>query len=432
MNVNMPHHPEAEKTVLGICLFNGLESVEAVLASSNTEKLFYDARNAEIWARIERLHRSNRPLDVSLVSKDRVESEIDPNYLNEILDSSPPQANLPQYLTIAVDYQRRRSVIRAAIELVNDSQDSTKSIDSSVEAAESAMFSTSPAHQEKTVKQGLNKVIDGWQKAMENPGVITGIPSGIFDLDKITWGFQPEHLVIIGARPSQGKSALLGTIALNCAVMQKIPTLFFSLEGSMEEVLRRMICSYARLDSTDLRAGRFSVGEMKKITMATALVNKSPIHIIDRGGITSGQIRSIARRYVKKYGIKVIMVDYLQKVKPSKKAEKRTYEIGSVSEDLKEMGKELGIPVIAACQLNREVEKDKGRAPRPSDLGDSGMIERDADLIALLYREPEQAPTSEVLNYKLLIGKQRDGLIGVVPVLYFPRITKFEAVSRVV
>lgn len=431
MEITFPSHDEAERAILGICLYDGHDQVAAVLEQANPKGLFYDGRNSELWARIERLHEQQRPIDVTLIAKERVSADVSLEYVSEILNGSIPAANLRSYLAIAADYQKRRTVIKAAYQLLVDAQDVAGKLDAAVETAESAMYSMqSQKGEEKTLKQGVSEVLESWQWAHEHPGVFTGIPSGIHDLDQMTWGFQNEHLIVIGARPSQGKTALLCTIAAHTAMKLKVPTLFFSLESSMKEILKRIICGSQRMDSAKLRKGNINEGDFGKIHRGSLEVAKSCLHIIDAGTMSIGQMRSKARRYAKKHGIRIVIVDYLQKAEASKKSEKRTYEVGDVSNGLKEMAKELHVPVVTAAQLNRESDREKGRRPRISDLGDSGMIERDADEIMLLYRQPEQKPEAPSLSYELLIGKHRDGDIGMVPLQFFPSFTKFESQSH--
>lgn len=427
----IPAHPESERAVLGICL-NYADSIGDVLGTSqNPSGLFHDERHREVWNRVEKLHRENKPNDGVLIFKERIEYDLEIAFLNDLLNHAIPSQNLWGYLKIALEYQKRRAIMNAALQLASDAEKTGKPIDESIATAESAIYEVQPEQSDDGgLKSAMIRVMDGWESAHKNPGKITGIPSGLDDLDHLLWGFQPKNLVVIGARPSQGKTALLGGIATHCAVTGKIPTLVFSLESSREELVRRMVCSRGRLNGRELRAGKFTEGDMKKISAETRTINSSPLFIVDNGSLTIGQMRSIARKFSKRHGIKIVLVDYLQKVKPSAKSEKRTYEVAQVSEGLKEMGKELDVPIIAACQLNRESDKDKGRRPRPSDLGDSGMIERDADIIGCLYRIPDQEPGAAV-HFELLISKNRDGECGMIPLVYLPQFTRFESSSRV-
>lgn len=426
----IPTHPESERAVLGICL-NYADSIGDVLASSqNPSGLFHDERHREVWNRIEKLNRENKPNDGVLIFKERIEYDLEFQFLTDLLNHMIPAQNLWGYLRIALEYQKRRAIINAALQLASDAERTDRPIDASIATAESALYEVQPEQSDDGgLKSATLRVIDGWQYAHQHKDQITGIPSGLVDLDKMLWGFQPKNLIVIGARPSQGKTALLGGIAAHCGVSEKIPTLVFSLESSREELVRRMVCGRGRLNGRELRSGNFTERDMKTIADQTAIMNKSPLFIVDNGSLTIGQMRSVARKFAKRHGIKLILVDYLQKVKPSAKSEKRTYEVAQVSEGLKEMGKELDVPIIAACQLNRESDKDKGRRPRPSDLGDSGMIERDADIIGCLYRIPDQEPGGAV-QFELLISKNRDGECGMIPLTYIPQFTKFESASK--
>ena len=284
------------------------------------------------------------------------------------------------------------------------------------------------------VQPALDSAVAGWEYAFEHPGVHTGIDSGLVDLDNITWGFQPENLVVVGARPSQGKSAMLAGFALHSAVELKLPTLFFTLESSADELVRRMACSLARVEHQTMRWGKAADADFKKLTAAMARIRSAPLFINDTPGLNISQIKSIGRSFAKEHGIKVIHLDYIQKVRSDSKHEKRTYEVAQVSEGLKTMAKELKVPVIAAAQLNRELEKStykKGdnreeppppRAPRLADFGDSGQIERDADVAILIWQKPD--------GVRLIVAKNRDGETRNVKAVFLRRITRFENALR--
>ena len=233
---------------------------------------------------------------------------------------------------------------------------------------------------------------------------------------------------------------MLCTIANNAAVTSRVPTLFFSLESARTEIVKRIVCMRARVDLTTLRNGQESEQDLQKVLVQTGKVKGAPLFIVDTQGLTVSQCQSIARRHVSEHGVKLILGDYLQRVRPSERSEKRTYELAEVSGGLKAMAAELNVPAVWTAQLSREVEKTgtqgkdgkppAPRPPRPSDLGDSGQIERDADLITLLHRLPDQASAGRV-QFKLIIAKNRNGPCGSIPLTFEPQITRFTETSKV-
>lgn len=426
----IPHSPEAEKAILGIALSGSTDAYESICASLPTDGLFHDERHREVWNRIERLADQRKPINIASVMGLRIEHEIEPAYLAELESNGLPESCLPSFLPEALAFRQKRAALDVAVELGRGAQSAAK-ISEVIEAAETKLFAARfQAEQTQTLRDIINAAIDDWEKASQNPNEKTGIESGFADLDEMTWGFQPANLVVIGARPSQGKTALLCNICEHVVIKNKIPSLFFSLEMTRKEIVKRMICSQARQSSSVMRAGRQS--DLTPVTVATGHLSSSPLWIEDRGQMTIAQMRSLSRRHVSRNGVKIIFVDYLQKVKPTKSNEKRTYEVGQVSEGLKEIAKECNVPVVAACQLNRESEKDqKPRPPRPSDLGDSGMIERDADVIACLYRRPKEEQTEgATLLYSLLVQKHRDGPTGNIRLVFFKEFTQFQTATN--
>jgi replicative DNA helicase len=264
----------------------------------------------------------------------------------------------------------------------------------------------------KTKDQVCAEIINEWQEAFDHPDTITGITSGLNDLDRLTWGWQKENLIIIGARPSQGKTAMLLGFAKASAVEQKLPTLFMTLESSPKELIKRLACQIASADQTALRSGMADERQMTRLIPAFSKITESPIYFANCTGFNISQLQNTARAYHQDKGVKLIIVDYLQKIKPSERNEKRTYEVAQASEGLKALATELEIPIISAAQINREPEKNKGRTPVLSDLADSGQIERDADIVGLIHKTDDA--------HLLILAKFRDGPTGSV-YLHFRR-----------
>lgn len=430
--VRIPHSESAEQAVIGILLVGQKDAFETLTSQVAIEGLFYDERHKEIFNRVQKIVESGKPLTLRAIKKVVVEFTIEDAYLDQLESDGLPESFLPNYLTELLEYRQRRRAAIVAVDLAKRAPDPNAKISEILDTAENDLFQCRFTIQNTAaILEIVNEAMSDWDIAAQNPGKKTGIESGFHDFDNMTWGLQPGNLVIIGARPSQGKTAFLCNIAENVLFENKIPTLIFSLEMSRKELVKRMICSAAQQDSSDLRSGKpKDTDALKKIAVK---LSKLPLIIEDRTPLTINQMRSIARRHVSRNGVKLILVDYLQKIKPTERKEKRTYEVAQVSEGLKEIAKDCNVPVIAACQLNRDSDKDKPRAPRPSDLGDSGAIERDADIIASLYRRPkdEQKDGMSIL-YSLLVQKHRDGPTGSVRLKFFKEYTRFEGMARTV
>jgi len=268
----------------------------------------------------------------------------------------------------------------------------------------------------------VGRFIDATQERFSRRGHLSGITSGFRKLDHMTDGFQFGELAIIAARPSIGKTAIAIAIAKAACIENKAPTLFISLEMSDESIVRRMVSTIGSIPMQDIKTGDLDEKGLRSMSTASAKIAGSPIHFISGSGISSiATITAVIRRAVRKWGVKLVLVDYLQKIHGTKAAEKRTYEIAEVSGKLKAVAADTKTAVVALAQLNRENEKDKARAPRLTDLADSGQIERDADLVLLLDRVRNE-PMGEAI---IAIAKQRDGECGIVKLYYEGQYCRF-------
>lgn len=423
-----PHDHHSEQVIIGTCLQCGRDAISEVSAAwRNPVELFHDIRNREAWLRLQILVADDR--DISAVEMMQVKhtEPLDAAYIGELDNAGIVQDLLPSYIQTALERLQAREAINIANELEKCAISNPDAIASGLSQACKSLFALEATSGESLSIDAIRKqVASEWETAFENKGVHSGIDSGLHVLDGLTWGFQNGELVIIGARPSQGKTALLCRIAIN-AIDSGTPTLFFSLESSAREIFKRLVCIRAGVDSTTLRNGTASQQELTRVVNHSIAISRNPIWIVDKSGLTIDQLQSIARRYVREHGVKLILGDYVQIVAASQKNEKRTYELGSISNGLKAMAKELNVPCVWAAQLNRDVEKagEQPRRPRPSDLGDSKQIEQDADLIALLHRLPEQ-PNTDSIDYELIVAKHRNGGCGRIPLSYIPKFTRFD------
>ncbi|HYG34065.1 MAG TPA: replicative DNA helicase, partial [Clostridia bacterium] len=292
--------------------------------------------------------------------------------------------------------------------------------------------------QTSTIKDLVKKAINTIEEFHQRQGMLTGIPTGFQDLDKMTSGFHGGEMIVIAARPSMGKTSLAMNIAEHVAIDNKLPVGVFSLEMTSESLVLRMLCSRSRVNMRNIRDGFLAERDFPKLTGAAGKLANSPLFIDDSSGLSVLQLRAKARRMHQQYGIKLFVIDYLQLLhSTSRRAENRQQEIADISNGIKGLAKELNVPVIVLSQLNRELERDKNRKPRMSDLRESGSIEQDADLIGLLYKpsaeddEAAPAPAEEAVAVNLLIAKQRNGPTGDVNLTFMKSYTRFENAAKV-
>ncbi|HPC61541.1 MAG TPA: replicative DNA helicase, partial [Verrucomicrobiota bacterium] len=290
-----------------------------------------------------------------------------------------------------------------------------------------------------TIKDLVKKAINTIEDYHQRQGMLTGIATGFPDLDKMTSGLHGGEMVVIAARPSMGKTSLAMNIAEHVAVDLKLPVGVFSLEMTSESLVLRMLCSRSRVNLRNVREGFLAERDFPKLTGAAGILASAPLFIDDSGGLSILQLRAKARRMFQQYKIKLFVIDYLQLLhSTSRRAENRQQEIADISNGIKALAKELNVPVIVLSQLNRELEREKNRKPRMSDLRESGAIEQDADLIGLLYKpnaddEEAAAPAAEedAVPVNLLIAKQRNGPTGDVHLTFLKPYTRFESAAKV-
>jgi replicative DNA helicase len=294
--------------------------------------------------------------------------------------------------------------------------------------------------QSSTIKALVNKAINTIEDYHQRQGTLTGIGTGFIDLDKMTTGLHGGEMIVIAARPSVGKTSLAMNIAEHVAVDLGLPVGVFSLEMTADSLVLRMLCSRSRVNLRNVRDGFLAERDFPKLTGSAGKLSRAPLFIDDSSGLSILQMRAKARRMQQQFGIKLFVIDYLQLLhSTSKRAENRQQEIADISSGIKALAKELNVPIIVLSQLNREVEREKGRPPRLSDLRESGSIEQDADLVGLLYRpskaEDEDSASeasSDAIPVNLLIAKQRNGPAGEdVHLTFLKTLTRFESAAKI-
>jgi replicative DNA helicase len=443
-----PQSIEAEMSVLGGILLDN-EAINRTLEMLTPEDLYRESHRKILRAMIE-LNERGEPCDLitmtdMLKKKGELEEVGGGAYLATLVDYVPTAANIAYYCKIVKEKGVARRLITAATEIVTQGYSDRTDIEEMLDYAQKVMFDISehrlrPAYYQ--VSEILTETIDNIQRLYEKKEHITGQPSGFFDLDKLTAGFQPSDLIIIAGRPSMGKTAFALNIAQYAAIHaeQAKPVVIFSLEMSKEQLVTRLLCSEARVDASRLRTGHLVESDWNKLTSAAGSLHDAKIFIDDTPAISVMEMRAKSRRLKAEKGIGMIVVDYLQLMRGGSNSESRQQEISEISRSLKALAKELNVPVVALSQLNRGLESRTDKRPMMSDLRESGAIEQDADVIMFVYREAvycEKCKNRELVcdenherNAEIVIGKQRNGPIGTVNLTFMGEYTKFENQSQ--
>ncbi len=441
-----PHSVEAEQGVLGCVLLSPNEGMGTCIEKLKSgAEVFYDLRHQTIFNTLAAMYDAREAIDVITVQqrlKDRqlLEQVGGIAYLSTLPDSVPSAANLSYYLDIVQEKFLLRKMIRVCTEVVGRVYDFEGEVDALMDEVERDILRISESRVQShsaTIKELVKKAINTIEDFHQRQGMLTGIGTGFNDLDKMTSGLHGGEMIVIAARPSVGKTSLAMNIAENVAIDQGLAVGVFSLEMTAEALVLRMLCSRSRVNLRNVREGFLAERDFPKLTGAAGKLAKAPLFIDDSSGLSILQLRAKARRMQQQYNIKLFVIDYLQLLhSTSRRAENRQQEIADISSGIKSLAKELNVPVIVLSQLNRELERDKNRKPRLSDLRESGSIEQDADLVGLLYRpssdeEDITAPGEDAIAVNLLIAKQRNGPTGDVNLTFIKPYTRFESAAKV-
>ena len=434
-----PQNLEAEQCVLGSILLQqgALVKILELVAPQD----FYREAHKVIFNAMVALFEKNEPQDLITVTnllsdRNQLDAIGGPAYLSNLTDIVPVAANIIYYAQIIRTKSILRRLIQTCTEIASRCYEEQDDIDGLVDDAEQTIFEISRSKSNQDF-QALSKIIPETfkriEKLAEKKELITGVPTGYDDLDRITAGLQPSDLIIVAGRPSMGKTALAMNIVQNASIFHKTPVAIFSLEMSKEQLGMRMLCSVSRVDSQDLRTGFIRDPDWPKLARATGILSEAPIFIDDTPAIGVLEMRAKSRRLKTEHNIGLIVVDYLQLMRGRLNAERREQEISEISRSLKAMAKELNVPVVALSQLNRSLESRPNKRPQLSDLRESGAIEQDADVICFLYRDEiynksEDNPRRGIAE--VIIGKQRNGPTGTVELTFIDKFTTFENYSR--
>lgn len=434
----LPHNLEAEKSVLGAILINN-QAFNQAAEVIDAQDFFRDAHR-RIFEKMVGLTDRNEPVDfVTLTDELTRSGELDevggPAYVSSLTDGVPRSANVEYYARIVKEKSTLRRLIQASNEVLVRAYDAEEDADDLLDEAERTIFSIAEGRMRSGFVK-LSELVDGGYAMLEqlqaSRGLVTGVPSGFVELDEMTSGFQKSDLVIVAARPAMGKTSFVMNIALNAALEAGKSVGVFSLEMSKEQLFLRMLTSEARVDAHRFRGGFLGEQDYERLNGAFARLHDAKVFIDDTASAGILEMRAKSRRLKLEHGLDMLVIDYLQLMQGRGRFDNRQQELASISRSLKILAKELEIPILALSQLSRATETRSDHRPQLSDLRESGALEQDADVVMFIYREEVYAVSDEEKRpevegmAEIIIGKQRNGPIGSVPLAFLKQYTRFE------
>lgn len=457
-----PHDVQAEMGVLGSMMLS--QDAVNLARERLTDACFYKLAHQDVFNAVVELSDSHNAVDIILLRdlltrQEKLKKAGGVGYLLELMEAVPTSANAEHYIEIVREHALRRHLIETAASIEKDAYESSQEVDGLLDRAESHILAV--RHQKDSGRtRGINDVLQTivarLEELHEHPGQLTGVPSGYYDLDDMTGGFQAGEFIVVAARPSMGKTSLALNILHHVCVVQRRPAALYTLKMPAEQIVSNFICIHNCLDTHDFRRGTLHDKDWRALEQALDDLVDLPFYIDDSPTLRVLDLRARARRLVQRHKVELIVVDYLQLLSANKSQENRASEVAEISQGLKALARELNIPVIAVAQLSRRVEQEQ-RQPRLSDLRESGAIEQDADLVLLLHRplaagaahergsderaaarnserwdEAEQAAWSEADELygneaDLIVAKQRNGPTGVIRLVFQKRYLRFES-----
>ena len=433
----MPNNVEAEQSVIGAMLMDR----DAITIASEilTVDDFYQKQYGILFEAMVELYTENVPVDLITLQNRLKEKDVPPEissleFVRDMITKVPTSVNVGTYAKIVSEKAALRRLIRVNEEIASACYAGKDSVEEIMEDTEKKIFQVL---QRKTndefvpIKDVVLNALDKIEADSRMKGSVTGMPTGFIDLDYKTSGFQPSDLILIAARPSMGKTAFVLNIAEYMAFRSNETVAIFSLEMSKEQLVNRLFALESRVDSQILRTGNLSDNDWSSLIEAAGVIGRSNLIIDDTPGISVSELRSKCRKYKLEHNLGIIMIDYLQLMQGSRKSESRQQEISDISRSLKEIARELQVPVVALSQLSRAVEQRPDHRPMLSDLRESGAIEQDADVVMFLYRDDYYNHDTEKKDVaEVIIAKQRNGPIGTVELAWLPRYTKFANMKK--
>ncbi len=429
-----PHSLEAEKTVLGAILINN-KNLNVVLSILTIED-FYKEGNRKILEKIARLVDKGFPVDLLSLSEElKKAGELDevggPSYISSLMDGVPKSLNVEYYAQIIKEKSLLRRLILSSAKIISSSYEQREDADQLLDEAQASIIEVA----EQRIKPGfipVGALTDSAIGLVDNlrhrQDVVTGIPTGFRDLDSLTSGYHNSEFIVVAGRPSMGKTALCLNTSLHIGLRTGYSVGFFSLEMAKEQIVIRLMCAEAQLDIKKVRTGFIGEREFERLKLSAEELSKAKIFVDETPALTMMEMKAKARRLKMEHNLDVVFVDYMQLMRPGGRFENRTQEISYISRSLKELAKELQIPVVGISQLSRAPEKGR-REPFPqlSDLRESGAIEQDADVVIFVYRPEFYHPEDENLRgiAKINVAKQRNGPTGIVNLAFIREYARF-------
>jgi replicative DNA helicase len=439
-----PQSIEAEQALLGSCILEGgQESLTQCIEAKITVDAFFKPAHQAIYKAMLSLYEEGTPIDeVILGDKLKVSHALDAvggyAYLNILSNRIDTPGHLPHYIKRVRDTYLLRRLIHTASKTIENAYTQEEELDQFLETVEQEIFKISEDRimdSAKPLRESIESAVNLVNNMLQRKGELTGVSTGLIDLDKMTFGFQPQEMIVVAGRPSMGKTSLALRFT-EAAILPKaphkaFPTLLFSLEMSADQLAMRLLCGRARVNMTKLKDGFLSADSQKDLVQTAKELKNAPLWIDDSGSLTILEMRAKARRIQAQLNGKLglVVIDYLQLLSGTDSRVPREQQIAEISRGIKSMAKELKVPVVVLSQLNRESEKER-RQPRLSDLRESGSIEQDADLVVLISKkkdnEEEEDGGAPVLVRELIVAKQRNGPVGAVPISFIRNLARYD------
>lgn len=427
-----PQNIEAEQSLLGALLIDK-DAIASIAETLRSDHFYRSEQHGHIYGAILELFEQREPIDLVTVTEklkqkgvlDRVGGAA---YLTELVNMVPTAAHVESYAKIIKEHALRRALIQNSTKFIQGAYDEGQGINDILEECEQSIFSLSQQHIKRDfvqLKDALAESLDRLDEIQKNSGRLRGVSTGFRDLDNKLAGFQDSNLIIFAARPGQGKTSFVLNVAQHVAVVEKLPVGIFSLEMSQEELVDRIVVGQANIDAWKLKTGRLDDEDIDRMSHAFGQLAEAPLFIDDTPGLSLSEIRTKARRLQSEHGLRLVIVDYLQLIH-GRNLENRVQEVSEISQGLKNLARELKVPVLAVSQLSRAVESRNSRRPQLADLRESGAIEQDADVVMFIYREDPD----NIADVTLDIQKHRNGAVGEIKLVFIPERVKFYGMEK--
>lgn len=433
LNRVMPNSKEAEGAVIGSMIMNrdAIVTASEILGKDD----FYYSQYGILFETMVELYNEGAPVDLITLQNRLREKNVPPEvssleYVKDLFETNPTSANVKHYARIVEEKAVSRRLIKTVEGIATDCYTEKEGLDAILESTEKNIFGllqNRSSDDYVPIRKVVMNALDRIEAASKTQGNVTGIPTGFNSLDYKLSGLQPSDMVLVAARPSMGKTAFVLNIAQHVTLKENLATAIFSLEMSKEQLVNRLFALQAPMDAQLLRNGNLADSDWSKLMEAAGQIAASPLIIDDTPGISISELRSKCRKYKLEHDLKLVIIDYLQLMSGSGKSDSRQQEISDISRSLKQLARELNVPVVALSQLSRQVEQRPEHRPMLSDLRESGAIEQDADVVMFIYRDDYYNKDTEKKGIaEIIIAKQRNGPIGTVELAWLPEFTRFE------